>query len=217
MGGLHDQVLHAVGHSAVQSLLHVVDLLAVAGLHMVDDDLCGEGTADRPVRVSFLQSILDALDVGHAAVVEGGAEGNHQQLVLADAVLVAGVILGSVAGVTAEVVGVGVLAFHHFLLLVGQGVPCSLCGLALGVGVIVALLYINGVDQVSHILCSHFVCLLAAHFAGCSRVCGAGAGSSAGCCAAAAGEHTGAQGQSGHSCSQLFGLEFSHECLFPFL
>ena len=49
MGGLDDQILHAVGNSALQSLLHVVDLLAVTGLNMVDDDLCGEGTADRPV------------------------------------------------------------------------------------------------------------------------------------------------------------------------
>ena len=182
---------------------------------MVDDDLCGEGTADRPVRVSFLQSILDALDVGHAAVVEGGAEGHHQQLVLADVVLVAGVILGSIAGVAAEVIGVGVLAFHHFLLLIGQGVPCSLCGLALGVGVIAALLHIDGVDQVCHILCSCFVCVLAGGFAaGSGGACCAG--SSAGGCAAAAGEHTGAQGQSRHSSGQLFGLEFSHECFsFP--
>ena len=203
VGGLDDQVLHAVCHSAVHGLLHVVDLLAVTGLHMVDDDLCGEGTAHGPIRVSFLQSILDALDVLHAAVVEGGAEGDHQQFVLADVVLVAGVILGSIAGVTAKVVGVGVLALDQLLLGVGQGIPGSLGGLALGVGVIVALLHIDGVDQVCHVLCGHFVSLLAAHFAGSS--------------AAAAGEHTGAQGQSRDGCSQLLGFDLSHCVSFPFL
>lgn len=90
VGGLDDQILHAVGHSAVHGLLHVVDLLTVAGLDMVDDDLSGEGAADRPVRISCLQSILDALDVGGAAGVEGGAEADDQQLVLADVVRVAG-------------------------------------------------------------------------------------------------------------------------------
>ena len=74
MGGLDDQVLDTVGNSAVESLLHVVDLLAVTGLDMVDDDLGGEGAADGPIRVSGLQSILDALDVGRAAAVERGAE-----------------------------------------------------------------------------------------------------------------------------------------------
>ena len=93
VGGLDDQILHAVGHSAVQSLLHVVDLLAVAGLNMVDDDLCGEGAADRPIGISGLQRILDALDILHPAVVEGGTEGDHQQLILADVVLIAAVVL----------------------------------------------------------------------------------------------------------------------------
>ena len=73
--------------------VHVVDLLAVTGLDVVDDDLRGEGAADGPVGVRGLQGVFDALDVGHAAVVEGRAEGDDQQLVFADLVLVAGVIL----------------------------------------------------------------------------------------------------------------------------
>ena len=63
VGGLDDQILHAVGNSALQSLLHVVDLLAVTGLNMVDNDLCGEGAADRPVGICGLDGVLDALDV----------------------------------------------------------------------------------------------------------------------------------------------------------
>ena len=73
----------------------------------------------------------------------------------------------------------------------------------------------DGVDQVSYVLCSCFVCILT----GCLAAGSGGAccaGSSAGGCAAAAGKHTGAQSQSRHSSGQLFGLEFSHECFsFP--
>ena len=198
MGGLDDQILHAVGNSALQSLLHVVDLLAVTGLNMVDDDLCGEGTADRPVGICGLDGVLDALDVRCAAVVEGGAEADDQDLVVADVVLVAGVVLRGVAGVAAKVIGVSLLALDHLLLSVGQGVPCGLCSLTLSVGVLVALLHIDGVDEICHILCCHFISLLAAHSAGGGRACGGTAGGSGRRCTAA-GEHTGTQGQCGGS------------------
>ena len=135
MGGLDDQILHAVGNSALQSLLHVVDLLAVTGLNMVDDDLCGEGAADRPVGVCGLNGILDALDVRCAAVVEGGAEADDQDLVVADVVLIAGIVLGGIAGVAAKVIGVSLFTLDQLLLSVGQSVPCCLCGLTLSVGI----------------------------------------------------------------------------------
>ena len=218
VGGLDHEVLHTVGHSAVHGLLHVVDLLAVTGLHMVDDDLGGEGTADRPIRVSFLQSILDALDVGHAAVVEGGAEGDHQQLIVADVILVAAVVLGGIAGVAAKVIGVGLFALDQLLLCVGQSVPSGLGGSALLVGVVVALLHIDGVDQIGNVLCSQFICLLTGNFAGCGgRACHAGS-SGAGCRPAAAGEHTGAEGEGGQSGRRLVDRTFSHVlCSFPVL
>ena len=147
MGGLHHQLLHAVGDSALQSLLHVVDLLAVTGLDVVDDDLSGEGAAHGPIGVGRLQGVLNALDVSYAAVVEGGAEGHHQQLLLADLVLVAGIVLGRVTGVQTEIVGAGFLALHQCLLGIGQGVPSGLGGLALGVGLLGALLHVDGVDE----------------------------------------------------------------------
>ena len=217
MGGLHDQVLHAVGHSTVHGLLHVVDLLAVTGLHMVDDDLCGKGAAHAPVRVGGLQGVLDALDVLHTAVVEGGAKGDHQQLVLADVVLVAGGILGSIAGVTAKIIGVSIFAFHQLLLSVGQGVPGSLGSSTLLVGVVVALLDIDGIDQVCHVLCGSLVGVLAGCFAAGSgrRTCCAGSG--AGCGAAAAAEHTGAQSQGSQGGSSLADVAFSHDEFLSFL
>ena len=114
---------------------------------MVDDDLSGEGAAHGPIGVGLLQGILNALDVGYAAVVEGGTEGYHQQLLLADLVLVAGIVLGGVAGVQTEVIGAGLLALHQRLLGVGQRVPSGLGGLALGVGLLGALLHVDGVDE----------------------------------------------------------------------
>ena len=215
MGGLHDQVLHAVCHSAVQCLLHIVDLLAVACLHMVDDDLRGKSAAHAPVGVGGLQGVLNALDVGGAAVIEGGAEGHHQQLVLADLIGVAGIVLGSIAGVAAEVVGVSVLALHQLLLGIGQGVPCSLCGLALGIGVVGALLHIDGVDQVCHILRGQCVSVCAGSLAAGGRT-GSNRACSAGSSPAAAGQYTGAQSQSGQSGRRFADVAFFH-LAFPFL
>ena len=150
VGGLDDQGLDAVGDGAIHGLLHVVDLLAVPGLDVVDDDLGGEGAADGPLGISGGDRVLDALDVLHAAAIEAGAEGDHQDLLLADAVGVAGIVQAGVAGVAAEVIGIGLFTFHQFLLCVGQGVPGGLRGGALGVGVLVALLDIDGVDQRGH-------------------------------------------------------------------
>ena len=144
---LDDKILHAIGNCTVERLGHVVDLLAVTGLDVVDDDLRGEGAADGPVGVRGLQGVFDALDVGHAAVVEGRAEGDDQQLVFADLVLVAGVIQRGVAGVAAEVLGAGFLALDELLLRVGQRVPRGLGRFALRVGVIGALLHVDGVDE----------------------------------------------------------------------
>ena len=209
MGRLHDQVLHAVCHSAVQRLLHVVDLLAIACLHMVDDDLCGKGAAHAPVGVCGLQSVLNALDVGSAAVVEGGAEGHHQQLVLTNLISVAGIVLRGIAGVAAKVVGVGIFALHQLLLGIGQSVPSGLCGFALGIGVIGALLHIDGVNQVCHVLCGQCVSVCAGSFAAGGRA-GSNRGSSAGCSPAAAGQYTGAQSQSGQSDRRFADVAFFH-------
>ena len=156
MGGLDEQVLHAVQNGTIQGLGHVVDELAVPGLDMVDDDLSGEGAADGPAGEGFLQGLFDAADVLGPAAVEGGAEAHHQQLIFADAVQVPGVVQLGVAGIAAKVVGIGFFAFHQFLLLVGEGVPGGLGGGALGVGVIRPLLDIDGVDEGAHPLAGRF-------------------------------------------------------------
>ena len=216
MGGLDDQVLDTVGNSAVEGLLHVVDLLAVTGLDMVDDDLGSEGAADGPIRVSGLQSILDALDVGRAAAVERGAKADDQQLVLTDFIFVAGGVLAGVAGVAAEVLGVSVLTLDHFLLGVGQGIPGSLGGFALGVGVIGALLHVDGVDQVCAVLCGHLVSISFFGFL-CGALADGGAFGhavrrSGG--AATASQQCGGQGQGCCHSGGLFPVDSSHVSCF---
>ena len=141
MGTLTDSVLHS---AAVQFLKTEY---AVAGLNVVDDDLSRESAADGPVRIGLLQGVLDALDIVDAAVVVGRAEGNDQKLVLADLVLIAGIILGRIARVKTEILGARFLTLDHGLLLVGQRVPGSLGGLALRVGLIGALLNVDRVDE----------------------------------------------------------------------
>ena len=130
VGRLDDEVLHAVCDRTLERLIHVVDLFAVTGLDVVDDDLRGEGAADGPVGVRFLQRIFNALDVSYAAVVEGRAEGDDEQLVFADLVLISGIVLRCVAGVKTEVIGAGLFAFNERLLFVGQSVPRGLCGIS---------------------------------------------------------------------------------------
>ena len=131
---LDNEVLDAVGDGTIERLGHVVDLLAVTGLHVVDDDLRGEGAADRPVGECGLQGVFDALDVGNTAVIVGRAEGDNEQLVLADLILIARIVERSVA-------------FDELLLRIGQGVPGGLGRFALGVGLIGAGLDIDRVDQ----------------------------------------------------------------------
>ena len=169
--------------------------------------------ATSSLRGSGLQRILDALDILHSAVVEGGAEGDHQQLILADVVLIAAVVLGSIAGVAAKVVRVSLFALDQLLLGIGQGIPCGLGGLTLGIGVIGALLHIDGIDQVCNVLCGQFVSLLAGNLAAGSRSCRAGS-SGAACGTAAAGQYTGAQSQSGQSGRCFVDGAFSHFCSF---
>ena len=224
---LDNQILDAVGNGTVKRLVHVVDLLAVAGLNVVDDDLRGEGAADAPIRVGGLQGVLDALDVSGAAAVEGGAEADDQQLIFADVVGIARVVLAGVAGVAAKVVGVCVLALDQLLLGVGQGIPGSLSGLALGIGVGAALLHVDGVDQIGAVLSGHFVCisLVCGLFCIlCSAFCGAFVGDGArGSAVSARGGAAAADQQGGGQCcghgdggSFLVG-DPSHVFLLPFL
>ena len=221
VGRLDNQILDTVGHSAVKRLLHIVNLLAIAGLHMVNDNLRGEGAADAPIGVRGLQGILNAFDVRGAAAVERGAEADNQQLILADVIRVAGVILGGIAGVTAKVIGVSVFALDQLLLGIGQGIPCGLGGLALGVGIVIALLHIDGVNQVCTVLRGHFVCIpfFCCCLADSLALAGGAFGNAVGGCggATAAGQQGGGQGQGRQHGGGLLVVDSSHCVLLPFL
>ena len=140
---LYDQCLNAVCYSALQSLLHVVDLFAVTRVDMVDDDLRGECTAYGPVRICSRKSSLNAADRCDTAVVEAGAEADYKDLLVTDAVLVQRIIGRSVACVKSEVI---VFLYEGFLS-VGQSVPCSLGCFAVSPGGISEILYLDLRDQ----------------------------------------------------------------------
>ena len=99
MGGLNHQILDPVGDGTVQGLAHIVDDLAVPVLHMVDDDLAGEASSHGILRESLLHGCLNGANGQAAVIVVAGAKADHQQLVLADLILVARIVQGSVAGV----------------------------------------------------------------------------------------------------------------------
>ena len=156
---LDDEVFHSVRYCTFQSLLHVVDALAIAGLNMVNDNLRRKSTPDRPVRISLLQGILNALYILDTAVVVGCAKTDHENFVLSDLISVAGIIAGGVAGIKSEVVGTGIFTGDESFLTVCQCVP-SLSGCsALRIGVFGALLDIDGINQGCDIVCRCLICV----------------------------------------------------------
>ena len=98
VGGLHDQDLNAVFDGTLKGFFHIVDVDAVAPLHVVDDDLGSERTPYREIFHSFVDSRLDAAYGQAAAVVKAGAEGYDQKFLFADLVLVAHQVQGGIAG-----------------------------------------------------------------------------------------------------------------------
>ena len=119
---------------------------------MVDDDLSGECSSYRPVRICFLQSILNAFDVLCTAVVEGSTKTYNQELVLTDLIAVARIILGSIAGVTSEILRACLFTLNQLFLCVSQLIPGFFgCG-AVCIGGIGSLLYIDLVDQSCYVV-----------------------------------------------------------------
>ena len=158
---LYNEVLNAVVYSSLECLINVVDLLSVTCIYVVDDDLCCESSSYRPVRVSFLQSLLDSADVLCTALVEGCTKAYNEKFVLADLILVQRIILRCITCVSSEVIRISELALYLFLLLISQSIPCLLGSFALSISIICILLYVDGIDQ-SSAFCSRVIrlCLL---------------------------------------------------------
>ena len=154
---LNDEILHAVCLRARQCLVDIVDDFLIAGLHMVDDDLGRKRPAHGPVRIGLLNGLLDPADILCAAVVEGGAEAHHQDLVLADLIRVQRIVQGGVACVAAEIIGIRLFSFHHLLLGISQRVPRIARRFDVRVGRLGALLYIDRIDQCCTLGCKLFI------------------------------------------------------------
>ena len=104
VSGLYDKVLYTVCYGSVKRLAYVVNFLAVALVNVINNDIGSEPSSYGVTRECCFEVILDGADSQAAAVVEAGSEAEYQQLVVADLVLIPGVIEGSVAGVVVLVV-----------------------------------------------------------------------------------------------------------------
>ena len=155
MGRLYYQILYAVIRRTLQSLVHVVNVFAVSGLYMVNNNLCRKCSSYRPVGICLLNGVFNSLDIRRTAVIKGSAEADYQNFIFSDIILIAGIILGSIAGISAKVIRICILPFNHFLLGVCQGIPSRLCRRTLVICFLCSFLNINSVNQ-----CRHFVCCL---------------------------------------------------------
>ena len=162
MGRLYYQVLNTICHSAVQCLIHIVDMFIISSLYMVDDDLCGKCSSYRPVGIGCCDRILDTLDISHTAVVKGSAEAYYQNLVLTDLILITGIILGSISGISAEIIGICIFSLYQFLLCVGQCIPCCLGICTLLIGILSSLLHIDSIDHCCYFIGCCLICILTA-------------------------------------------------------
>ena len=183
MSRLYHQVFNAIVNGTLKSLIHIVDLLVISCLYMVDDDLSGKCSSYRPIRICFLQSILDALDILCTAVVEGSTKAYNQKLVLTDLIAVAGIVFGSVAGVTSEILRACLFTFNQLFLSVSQLIPCFFgCG-TVCIGGIGSLLNIDLIDQSCYIISCCLIVALRACLSGILRCCfGCCLRYSLGCC-----------------------------------
>ena len=104
MSGLYDKVLYTVCYGSVKRLAYVVNFLAVALVNVINNDIGSEPSSYGVTRECCFEVVFNSADSQAAAVVEAGSEAEYQQLVVADLVLIPGVIEGSVAGVVVLVV-----------------------------------------------------------------------------------------------------------------
>ena len=167
--GLDDQLLHAVCRSALERLLHVVDLLTVSGLHVINDDLGGKCPSHRPVGVRFLQRFLDPADVRRAAVIEGCSETHDQKFLLTDLVAIKRVVLRRGPCICAKIVRIREFSLNKRFLLVRKGVPGRLGFLAHLISLFGPLLHIDRVDLIGSCFCRLQV-LFAGRLCGCSGI-----------------------------------------------
>ena len=74
MSGLDNEILNPIIYRTLQRLLHVINLLTIACLYMVDNNLCSKRSSDRPVWETLLQFLLDSANILCTAFIEGCAE-----------------------------------------------------------------------------------------------------------------------------------------------
>ena len=127
---------------------------------MVDDDLCSKCTSYRPIRICFLNCFLNTTDISNTAIVERSTKAYDENFVLSNIICVQRIILGSISGISSEIIRICILSLYELLLCICQLIPCCFCCCTLLVCLIGSLLYINVIDQFCNFICSCLIICL---------------------------------------------------------
>ena len=98
VGRLDDQLFYLIINCSLQGSFHVIDLYTIPLCHMLNNDVGSKGPADRVVRESVFQGLLNGADGHTAAVIIAGTETDDQQFFVSDFILVAGIVKAGVTG-----------------------------------------------------------------------------------------------------------------------
>ena len=146
MSRLDNQILYTVGNRTFQCLLYIVNFFSVTCLNMINNYLCSKCSSYRPFRICCLQCIFNSLYISHTAVIERSSEADYKNFILADFILITGIILRRIPGISSKVIRVRIFTFYQFFLCVSQFIPCSLCIAALFICIFISFLYIDCVN-----------------------------------------------------------------------
>ena len=112
MSRLDNQILYTVGNRTFQCLRYIINLLSIAGLHMIDDNLGGKCSSYRPIRICLLQCIFNSLNICHTAVIKGSTKTYYKNLIFTNFILVTGIIFRSIPSVSAKIIRVCIFTLY---------------------------------------------------------------------------------------------------------
>ena len=157
---LYNKVLHSIVYSSLQCLIHIVDLLAITGLYVIDDDLCCKCSSYRPVRISCLNCLLNTTDICRTAVIEGCSKTYYKDFIFTDLISVEWIILGCISRISSEIIRIRILSLNEFFLYICQCIPCFFRCCTLLICLVCSFLNINVINQLRNFICCFLITVL---------------------------------------------------------
>ena len=121
---------------------------------MIDNDLCGKCPADCPVRICCLNGFFHTTDICDTAVIKRCTKAYDKDFIISDIILIQRIILGSITGISAEIIRICIFTGNKCFLCICQLVPCFFCSSTLLIGFICSFLNINSINQFCYLICS---------------------------------------------------------------